>query len=52
MEIAENKALLGENRLAYGGIKRTLFDEYIKQAEDGSPDEYTKKIVYTMNAKL
>ena len=30
MELAESKALLGENRLAYGGIKETLFKEYIE----------------------
>jgi enoyl-CoA hydratase/carnithine racemase len=52
MEIAENQALLGENRLAYGGVKKTLYDQYIKQAEDGSPDDFTKQIVFTMNAKL
>jgi enoyl-CoA hydratase/carnithine racemase len=51
-KVAERLAILGENRLAYGGIKRNLYQKYIDMANDGSPDPVAEKIINKVNNKL
>ena len=42
---AERLSVLGENRLAYGGIKFNLYKKYIDMANDGSPDKVAEQII-------
>lgn len=49
---ADRLKVLGENRLAYGGIKRNLYGEFIDMANDGTPDKVAEEIISRINNNL
>ena len=52
--IAQAKTLsgLGENRIAFEGIKSSLYSQYAKAAENPVPDKFVLKIVGKLKPKI
>ena len=52
IETAQKLSVLGENRVAFEGIKLTLYRKYIEKAEKSLPDPISKTLITYLSTKL